>query len=146
MSDFKKPKSKQEHVKVRALAIAEQQKLIEVLQNHDILYSEQMLLSMFTGMRMGEIGALPVEQIESIKNFKPLKIERTLTRGIDYKPTVGVSTKTYAGQRVITLDSTIQSLILSFYKKSYNCYQITSNKRVCGKVERKIQMPYFMQF
>ena len=45
--------------------------------------------------------------------------ERTLTRGIDYKPTVGVSTKTYAGQRVITLDSTIQSLILSFYKKSY---------------------------
>lgn len=120
LEDVAMPKSKKQTKKIRALSLDEQRKLIEALnQDAKEPYRTMILIELFTGMRMGEIGALPVEQIESIKNFKTLKIERTLTRGIDYKPTVGVSTKTYAGQRVITLDSTIQSLILSFYKKSY---------------------------
>lgn len=64
MQNIKKPKSKQEHIKVRALTIDEQKKLIDVLKSEDILYSEQMLLSMFTGMRMGEVNALEVKDID----------------------------------------------------------------------------------
>lgn len=63
MLNIRKPKSKQELVKVRALTVDEQKKLIDVLKSEDIRYSEQMLLSMFTGMRMGEINALEVGDI-----------------------------------------------------------------------------------
>lgn len=50
MQNIRKPKSKQEFVKVRALTVDEQKKLLDVLKGEDIRYSEQMLLSMFTGM------------------------------------------------------------------------------------------------
>ena len=59
------PKSKKEGKKVRALTLDEQRKLFEVLQNEDINYSQQMLLSMLTGMRMGEINALEVGDVKA---------------------------------------------------------------------------------
>ena len=43
MLNIRKPKSKQELVKVRALTVDEQKKLIDVLKSEDIRYSEQML-------------------------------------------------------------------------------------------------------
>ena len=54
MCDMKRPKSKQKKIPVRALTIDEQIKLLHILKTEDILYSEIMLLSMFTCMRIGE--------------------------------------------------------------------------------------------
>ena len=36
-------------------SVAEQKKLVEVIRNENVRYAEQMLISMFTGMRMGEV-------------------------------------------------------------------------------------------
>ena len=58
MRDFKRPKSKQEQIPVRALTIDEQAALLKVLKENDILYSDIMLLAVFTGMRIGECCAL----------------------------------------------------------------------------------------
>ena len=58
MLDVRKPKSTKKTKKIRALTLDEQKKLVEVIRNENVRYAEQMLISMFTGMRMGEINAL----------------------------------------------------------------------------------------
>ncbi len=80
MRDFKRPKSKQEQIPVRALTIDEQAALLKVLKEHDILYSDIMLLAVFTGMRIGECCALTVEDINF--NEKTIRINKTVSRGV----------------------------------------------------------------
>lgn len=105
----KKPKSKQEQIKVRGLTIDEQQALIRALKENDILYSEQMMLAMFTGMRMGEINALEVKDID----FKNLTINvcKTVSRGAYGKTEVSNSTKTKAGMRVIFINKEVAEFL-----------------------------------
>lgn len=109
MSAIRKPKSKQELIKVRALTIDEQQRLLEVLKSEDILYSEQMLLSMFTGMRMGEVNALEVKDID----FKNLTINvcKTVSRASNGKTAISKSTKTKAGMRVLTISQDVADFL-----------------------------------
>lgn len=54
LEDLRVPKSRKKTDKVRALTVEEQARLLDVLNNNDINYSEIMLVSMFTGMRGGE--------------------------------------------------------------------------------------------
>ena len=79
MDNIKKPKSKQKKVPVRAFTKEEQRKLVDVLTTQPINYKEQMLLSLFTGMRMGEVNALFVNDVNL--NFKRLTISKTISRG-----------------------------------------------------------------
>ncbi len=79
MRDMKCPNSKQEKIPVRALTIEEQSKLLEVLKTKDILYGDVMLLSMFTGIRIGECCALMVEDIDLKR--KTIHINKTMSRG-----------------------------------------------------------------
>lgn len=109
MQNIKKPKSKQEHIKVRALTIDEQKKLIDVLKSEDILYSEQMLLSMFTGMRMGEVNALEVKDID----FDNLTINvcKTVSRGSYGKTEISKATKTKAGMRNLLINQEVADFL-----------------------------------
>lgn len=50
--EFYKPNSIKQDKKIRALKIDEQKQLIEILSKETVLYKYQLLLSMFTGMRM----------------------------------------------------------------------------------------------
>lgn len=97
MQFLKKPKSKQELVKVRALTLEEQSKLLSILKTEDIIYSEQMLISMFTGMRMGEVNALEVSDIDT-ENCT-IYIHKTISRDDNFQPFLNWKTKTYAGTR-----------------------------------------------
>ena len=54
LEDLRVPKSRKKTDKVRALTVEEQARLLDVLNNNDINYSEIMLVSMFTGMRGGD--------------------------------------------------------------------------------------------
>ena len=109
MSDIKKPKSKQELVKVRALTLGEQQKLLEVLKTQDVNYSEQMIISMFTGARMGEINALEVKDID-VKN-KTISIHQTVSRGNYGQHIISKRTKTSAGMRKLPIDDTLADFL-----------------------------------
>ena len=53
MKYVKTPKSNKKTKVVRALTIEEQIKLTNVLVEHKPTYWEQMLISLYTGMRMG---------------------------------------------------------------------------------------------
>lgn len=116
MINIKMPKSKQRKEKVRALTIDEQSKLINVLQNNDIKYSQQMLLSMLTGLRMGEVNALTVKDINL--RFKTINVNKTISRGEKGKAILGDVTKTDAGTRIIPITDEIKPLISDCVKYS----------------------------
>lgn len=110
MQRIKKPKSKQKQEKVRALTVDEQKELTNLLQTKDIKYGNQMLLQMFTGMRMGEINALTVNDINF--NFNTISINKTITRGEKGKALLGDTTKTDAGTRTIPITDSVKYILL----------------------------------
>lgn len=110
LENIKKPKSKQKKVKVRALTKEEQRKLVDVLLHEDINYSRQMLLSMFAGMRMGEVNALEVSDINL--NFNLISINKTISRGQKGEALISDTTKTKAGTRHLPITDTIRPIII----------------------------------
>ena len=108
LSDIKRPKSNQELVPVRALTIQEQKHLIEVLLNTDVQYSEIMLLSLYTGMRIGEICALSVEDVNFSDNT--VFIHKTVSRG-SYGKTMISNLPKNGRSRTLPIDPDIVALL-----------------------------------
>lgn len=109
MTKIRKPKSKKPPKKVRALTVDEQKKLLHVLQTEDINYSRQMLLSMLTGMRMGEINALHVNDV--FFNFNTITVNKTISKGSKGEAILSAEPKTSAGTRKIPITEDV-SIIL----------------------------------
>lgn len=107
---FKRPQSKKQTKKVTAFTISEQKEFVTALiSDKHIRYKEQMLISLYTGARMGEINALTVRDI----NFtdKTINISKTISKDANDRPIIGKTTKTYAGQRMLHVNSEIMQLI-----------------------------------
>ena len=111
MKRVEKPKSNKREEKVRALTLDEQIHFMRVLLGEDIRYSEQMLLSLFTGMRMGEILALQVSDVDF--RFGYLTIRKTMTRDAKGKPFVNEQTKTETGMRTFRMNEDTRALLAS---------------------------------
>ena len=109
VADMKKPKTSQKREKVRALTKDEEVKLYMVLTTEDVNYSHQMLLSMLTGMRMGEINALKPEDINL--QWKTISVNKTMARGLKGEAFVSKSAKTENGNRNVPISSTVLPLI-----------------------------------
>ena len=111
LNDFKIPKSKQKKIKVRGLTLEEQSKMLDILKNGKVRYSEIMLISMFTGMRGGEVCALDVEDI----NFKrkTINVSKTVSRNKHKEAFINDNTKTEAGTRILHISDDM----LGFFKK-----------------------------
>ena len=109
LADMKKPKTSKQIVKVRALTTDEEMKLYKVLTTEDINYSHQMLLSMLTGMRMGEINALSPKDINL--TFKTISVEKTMARTEKGTAFISESPKTEHGRRIIPISDTVMPLI-----------------------------------
>lgn len=94
MDKILKPISSQRNSKIKSFNISEEKKLIQYLHssNTDINLSNIILLSLFTGMRIGEIGALTFDDID-FKN-KKIIVSKTLTRDINDRVIIGNNTKT----------------------------------------------------
>ncbi len=109
MDDVKKPRSRKKKEKVRALTVEEQKKLYEVLTTEDIHYSDQMLISMLTGMRMGEINALQVKDVNF--TFNTISVNKTVTRGEKGRAILGESAKTEAGSRTLPMSDKVREIL-----------------------------------
>ena len=109
MDDVKKPRSRKKAEKVRALTVEEQKKLYEVLTTEDVNYSEQMLISMLTGMRMGEINALQVKDVNF--TFNTITVNKTVTRGEKGRAILGESAKTEAGSRKLPMSEKVKGIL-----------------------------------
>lgn len=110
MDELKKPKSKKAERKVRALSTDEQAKLVDILlTDESIKYVPQMLISMFTGMRMGEVNALTINDINTKFNF--INVDKTITRKEHGRAFVNTSPKTAKGNRQIPINTMVKPII-----------------------------------
>ena len=109
IDDVKKPRSRKKTEKVRALTVEEQKRLYEVLTTEDVNYSEQMLISMLTGMRMGEINALQVKDVNF--TFNTITVNKTVTRGEKGRAILGESAKTEAGSRKLQMSEKVRDIL-----------------------------------
>lgn len=115
--EFSIPYSNNRDKKVPAFTIEEQKKLIIALKETTCRYKYQFLISLFTGMRMGEINALDLDDID-FEN-KIIHIRRTITRGLDERAMVGSYTKTKSGTRDIIMDSNVEAIFREYLSSSY---------------------------
>ncbi len=90
---------------------ANKKKFILVLVENDINYKNQMLLSISTGLRMGEVNALHVEDVNL--NFNRLSVKRTISKGPKGEAILNDNTKTTAGTRTISITPAVRKLLLS---------------------------------
>lgn len=118
MSDVVRPKSKKQNKKVRALTIDEQKAFIAAVnKDKKEPYRTMLLLSLFTGARMGEICALDVDSV--MLNCTVININRTMTRDANDKTIIGTTTKTYSGLRNLKPNKEIQNLLKNFIENNY---------------------------
>lgn len=133
MVELKCPKSNKKTIPVRALTVDEQKKLLKVLKEEHVRYSEIMLLSMFTGMRVGECCALLVEDINL--DEKIISVSKTVSRGKNGSNVLN-ETKTSAGTRRLHINDEVANFLrdcigtktsgVLFLSANYNL--ITSNQ------------------
>lgn len=106
---IQKPKSKKETRKVEALTVDEEKYLIKILKKSNHKYKNIILLSLFTGMRIGETLALTRNNINLKDNT--ITVEKTLTRDKYDKVILGNTTKTKTSKRTIYLSNNAISIL-----------------------------------
>lgn len=117
MMNSRCPKSTQKKIKTRALTVSEHKALLDILSKTDKMYSYQMRLMLYTGMRMGEINALEVDDINF--TFKTITIRRSLTRDDTEHTVIGKTTKTYAGERVLPMSENVTAMLRDYIDNHY---------------------------
>lgn len=117
--DIVMPNSKKSNKKISALTVEEQQKLIDVLNNQEVnnRYRYQYLIMLCTGMRMGEINALTLKDINF--TFKTINVSKTITRDENDRPILGKDAKTESGTRLIEMTSVVYNLLLDYVNNHY---------------------------
>lgn len=113
---MKQPKSTKQTKKVSAFTLDEQKLFVKcLLKDHSVKYKEQMLISLYTGARMGEVNALSANDIDI--NAKTININKTITKDIHDRPVIGKTTKTYSGQRLLHVTDEVNSLLINYLSK-----------------------------
>ena len=108
------PKSKRPDKVVRGMTEEEQKKFVETLAAHKVPYGRntykiQLLLELYTGMRMGEINALKPEDIHFKGGY--IHVGATISRGIKSKSFYKPHPKTAAGVRDVPLTEKAKVLL-----------------------------------
>lgn len=116
--EFSIPTSEIKDKKISAFTIDEQKQFIAAIKScTKYRYKYQFLISLFTGMRMGEINALDINDVDFENHI--IHIRRTITRGINDRAMIGIYTKTKSGTRDILIDSHIENIIKEYLNSSY---------------------------
>ena len=89
--------------KHRALSVEETAKFFECAKERNSVYINDFILLLHTGLRVGELSALYLTDIDTVNGF--IHVRRTITRGESGNYFVGENTKTQNGLRDIPLTS-----------------------------------------
>lgn len=111
IANLKPPRSKQHSPKTRALTVNEEKALLTALSAESTAYNTQIIISLFTGMRMGEINALKASDINLIS--RTVSVNKTVSRNKKGGAVISNSAKTEAGNRTIIVDDNILKLLQS---------------------------------
>lgn len=113
--NISKPKSNILDKEVNSLTLDEHKKLLKVLNRNEHKYKNIILLQLYTGMRIGEVLALSVNDIDYKNNT--ITICKTLTRDENDKVILGNTTKTENSKRIIYMDKNVKNIILQIQNK-----------------------------
>lgn len=114
---LQRPKSQKQTRKVSALTVDQQRQFIAALHDHPVNYHTQMLLSLYTGMRMGEVNALAVDDVDFAARV--IHVRRTITRSDNYEAVIGNRTKTYAGLRDLQINNVVYDILRNYIDTEY---------------------------
>lgn len=110
-----KPKSDKPNKSIEALTLEEHKKLLEALEKQEHKYKYIILLQLYTGMRIGEILALSIKDIDYKNNT--ITISRTLTRDENDKTIMGDTTKTENSKRTILINDKVKAILKQAQKR-----------------------------
>ena len=143
IEELKKPKTSQRQEKVRALTTEEEIRLYNILITEDVNYSHQMLLSMLTGMRMGEINALKADDINL--RMKTISVNKTMARGLKGEAYISNSAKTANGNRVVPISATVMPLVKEILFCGGNEYLFEQNDKLITTSQVNLQFQRVVQ-
>ena len=121
MKNVIRPKSNKKDKKVRALTIEEQEKFTDYLINQDIKntpYKNVFLIQMFTGMRIGEVLALKITDIDLAHNI--IKVEHTISVDAEEKTIIKDTPKSFNGMREIPLSRYLKPYVIEQMRIAIN--------------------------
>lgn len=150
-----KPKSEKQDKDVVAFTIREEYMLIKYVNSHYNEYNNMVLLALYTGMRIGEVLALTIDDLDFDEEYGTINVNKTLTKTKSGKIIVGKVTKTKKGKRNLHLDKVSKEVTLKaikemwpnsrnllFYRKDGRIYypsQVNSAfKRICKNAGIKV--------
>ena len=110
-----KPKSDKPNKSIEALTLEEHKKLLEALEKQEHKYKYIILLQLYTGMRIGEVLALSIKDIDYKNNT--ITISKTLTRDENDKTIMGDTTKTENSKRTILMNDKVKSILKQAQKR-----------------------------
>ena len=110
-----KPKSDKPNKSIEALTLEEHKKLLEALEKQEHKYKYIILLQLYTGVRIGEVLALSITDIDYKNNA--ITISKTLTRDENDKTIMGDTTKTENSKRTILMNDKVKSILKQAQKR-----------------------------
>lgn len=110
--DYKLPTSIKQDKKIRAFTIEEQRELLKLIPESQ--YYMQYLIALNTGMRIGEINALHINDIDLCKN--KIIVNKTISTNKNGIPYIKDTTKTKNGIRVIDINSFLKKELEDYCK------------------------------
>ena len=113
-SDIRRPKSSKKPKDVRGLTQEEQARFLEALRDFKVPrnrneYKLQLLIELYSGMRMGEINALKPENIDFENGL--IHVRSTVSRGLEYRVFIKEGAKTDAGVRDIPINKALEPVL-----------------------------------
>lgn len=125
---------KESYKKVGSLSVNEQKDLEKAALNRLDGMGLAVLLSLRTGLRIGEIAALKWENIDFQRGI--IRIEKTLQRipvkNVEYKTKIIIDkVKTRSSNRIIPISNTVKSWLKSRYFNAKNDFVLSSSGKPC---------------
>lgn len=136
MVNVLKPKSDKLDKKVRSLTFEEEREFTDYLLNKDISdckYKNVYLIQMFMGLRVSEVLALTMHDID-LKD-KKIYVRRTLSKDEKGHTIMGRTTKTYAGQRAVPIPEFLMEYIIEQMQIANN--QLNNDEKLLFKPDDK---------
>lgn len=113
--DIRAPRSDKPTKKIRGMTEQEQRIFIKGLLEypvpvHGSNYKKQLLIELYTGMRMGEINALKPEDIDFKRNT--IHVHKTISIGLNRRRFISDTAKTDAGNRYVPINDLVKPILI----------------------------------
>ncbi len=118
---IRRPRSSKKEKVVKGFTQEEQTRFLEVLKDFKVPrnrndYRLQLLIELYSGMRMGEINALRKDDIDLENGI--LHVRATVSRGLEYRNFIKDGAKTDAGVRDIPINKALESVLKESLEKA----------------------------